>query len=125
MTSRLTFTHTGKYTRWDGNKEPYDIYDLCEKLAIYENIDEQGCRGCVKEDLVNYRPCSNCVRNFPNDYYSPRFEVTVAPDVHTESEDTFAICDNLYDDYYEDIDGEIPTFTNEQDAENYLAEMQK
>jgi len=47
-----------------------------------------------------------------------RFEVTITSDAFPDIDDSFAIWDNKYNDYYTLGDGTIPTFRFESDAED-------
>ena len=55
---------------------------------------------------------------------APRYEVTMTSDAFPDPEDAFAIRDNENDDYYILSDGTVPTFPTEQEAEDYLRQLQ-
>lgn len=67
---RLTTRHNGVAVIKDKSKHK----EAMEKLARYEETEENGCKGCeYRKHLKKLFPCVDCVRN-KLDRYTPEME---------------------------------------------------
>ncbi|MEY8284621.1 SNF2-related protein [Lachnospiraceae bacterium 50-23] len=105
-----------------------DNLDDIDPVAIRENLAQRGIvNGQVAEpEKLDNDPfiqqVMTDVEQFTED--EPRYSVVMTSDAFPDPEDAFAVWDNQANDYYITPDGTVRTFSREEDAAQFLTQLE-